>query len=117
MRYLEHALRHTPELRGSGDLEVRASWASGTAILNALVVLLATDCTTAGQDAGSALILPTLSEQCREQLFKLEVEDELDGILAEDCPFCGQVMINTIMKPFIDPAEAGEAEEIESWAI
>lgn len=87
-----------------------------------------------------ALILPTLSEKCREHLFKLEearlqhqaaaagaaakpgsplaeVEDELDGILAEDCPFCGQLMIDTIMKPFIDPNEAGEAEEIESWAI
>jgi len=87
-----------------------------------------------------ALILPTLSEQCREQLFKLEearlqhqaaaagaaakpgsalaeVEDELDGILAEDCPFCGQLMIDTIMRPFIDPKESGEADEIESWAI
>eukprot|EP00435_Cladocopium_sp_Y103_P028344 s1355_g7.t1 len=81
MRYLEHALRHTPELHQSGgDLEIRASsfrtggsllldnlasvgdetghamqsgWASGTAILNAMVVLLATDCTqNAGGDAG-----------------------------------------------------------------
>ena len=48
---------------------------------------------------------------------RCQVEDELDGILAEDCPFCGQLMIDTIMKPFIDPNEAGEAEEIESWAI
>ncbi|CAK9083715.1 unnamed protein product [Durusdinium trenchii] len=87
-----------------------------------------------------ALILPTLSPARRERLFKLEdarlqhqaaaaganaapmvplaeVEDELDGLLAEDCPFCGQLMIDTITKPFLDPNDEGDAEEIESWAI
>eukprot|EP00439_Symbiodinium_sp_Y106_P035434 s5507_g4.t1 len=86
-----------------------------------------------------ALILPSLAEEKRERVLKLEaarlqhqaaaagaqpasqtlpsledVEDELDGILAEDCPLCGQLMIDTILKPFVDPSEA---EEIESWSI
>ena len=44
-----------------------------------------------------------------------EVEDELDGMLADDCPLCGQLMIQTIRRPFIDlPAEQAEAD---SWAI
>merc|ERR1712190_587681 len=67
-----------------------------------------------------ALILPTLSITASERLFSLEaarvehqaiaagalsgapslalaeVEDELDGILADDCPLCGRLMIETI---------------------
>lgn len=44
-----------------------------------------------------------------------EVEDELDGILADDCPLCGRLMINTIRRPFIDlPTEQAE---VDSWAI
>ncbi|CAE7206719.1 VPS18 [Symbiodinium pilosum] len=86
-----------------------------------------------------ALILPALSVEKREEVLKLEaarlqhqataagaqpatqmptplaeVEDKLDGILAEDCPLCGQLMIDTIEKPFIDSAEV---DEIESWAV
>ncbi|CAJ1422071.1 unnamed protein product [Effrenium voratum] len=88
-----------------------------------------------------ALVLPSLPAERRQRLLKLEaarlqhqaaasfgqpkekaqnqqqalaeVEDELDSILAEDCPLCGQLMIDCIMKPFIDPEE----EDIESWAI
>lgn len=88
-----------------------------------------------------ALIVPTLAEDRKERLFALEatklqhqakaagalasggdvartslekVEDELDGILAEDCPLCGRLMIETIFRPFIDP---NEEAEIDSWAI
>jgi len=44
-----------------------------------------------------------------------EVEDELDSILADDCPLCGRLMINTIRRPFIDlPTEQAE---VDSWAI
>jgi len=43
-----------------------------------------------------------------------EVEDEIDGILAEDCPLCGRLMIQTIQRPFVD---ADEAFEIEAWKI
>eukprot|EP00929_Paragymnodinium_shiwhaense_P007593 TRINITY_DN111502_c0_g1_i1.p1 TRINITY_DN111502_c0_g1~~TRINITY_DN111502_c0_g1_i1.p1 ORF type:complete len:1137 (+),score=204.22 TRINITY_DN111502_c0_g1_i1:82-3492(+) len=98
------------------------------------------------------LITPTLTEDMRKQLFKLEakriehqaaatvhslsmldagsrgaslpgglsateiaeVEEELDGILADDCPLCGRLMIQTIRRPFIDPFEEAE---VESWAI
>jgi hypothetical protein len=90
-----------------------------------------------------ALVCPTLSQERRERLFALEgkrvdhqaavagaaigggspgdssalaeLEDELDGILADDCPLCGRLMIQTIRRPFIDlPAEQAEAD---SWAI
>jgi len=43
-----------------------------------------------------------------------EVEEELDGILADDCPLCGRLMIETIKRPFIDPHEK---DEMESWAF
>lgn len=42
------------------------------------------------------------------------VEDELDGLLADDCPLCGRLMIQSIRRGFLD---AGEDDEIESWAI
>jgi len=43
-----------------------------------------------------------------------EVEDELDAILADDCALCGRLMIETIRRPFVDPAEEAEAG---TWAI
>lgn len=86
-----------------------------------------------------ALALPTLDRERRERLLALEamrvehqaaaagslavaqpalllaeVEDELDGILADDCPLCGRLMIETITRPFVDD---GELEEMQSWAI
>lgn len=85
-----------------------------------------------------ALILPVLSDERRERLLALEatriehqaaaggalsgppaialaeIEDELDGILADDCPLCGWLMIQTITRPFIDPHEQAE---VDSWAI
>ncbi|CAE8714572.1 unnamed protein product [Polarella glacialis] len=89
-----------------------------------------------------ALVLPSLEPERKERFFKLEatrlqhqaaaagaapspgqiedgqtlaeVEDELDSILADDCPLCGQLMIDTILRPFIDPDEEAE---VESWAI
>jgi len=88
-----------------------------------------------------ALVTPTLTDEQRQRLFALEalriehqaagagalgstsgfpaskieeVEDELDGFLADDCPLCGHLMIQTIRRPFIDPDESAEAE---SWAI
>jgi len=86
-----------------------------------------------------ALVVPVLGAERRERLFTLEamrlehqaaaagalagsvpamtlaeVEEELDGILADDCPLCGHLMIQTIRRPFIDP---GEEAEVESWAI
>merc|ERR1711972_910699 len=65
-----------------------------------------------------SLVVPVLSAENGERLFNLEasrleyqaasgpqsgayasalaeVEDELDGILAEDCPLCGRLMIQT----------------------
>lgn len=90
-----------------------------------------------------ALISPTLSEERRARLFALEatrldhqaaaagaaigggesaapvslaeVEDELDGILADDCPLCGRLMIETIRRPFINLQ--AEQVEADSWAI
>lgn len=86
-----------------------------------------------------ALIVPTLNQECHDKLMSLEamrlqhqaaaagaasgplpsrslveVEDELDGILADDCPLCGRLMIQTITRPFVDPGEEGEEE---SWLI
>jgi len=86
-----------------------------------------------------ALVVPVLSAERGERLFALEalrlehqaaaagaltgsppavalaeVEDELDGILADDCPLCGRLMIQTIRRPFIDPCEEAE---VESWTI
>lgn len=87
-----------------------------------------------------ALVVPALETERRQRLFDLEskriehqaagalgdgavgpsakeleeVEDELDGILADDCPLCGKLMIQAIRRPFIDPDEVAEAE---SWAI
>jgi len=86
-----------------------------------------------------ALVVPVLGAEQSERLFTLEamrlehqaaaagalagtvpavtlteVEEELDGILADDCPLCGHLMIQTIRRPFIDP---GEEAEVESWAI
>lgn len=43
-----------------------------------------------------------------------EIEEELDNLLADDCPLCGHLMIQTIRRPFIDESEA---IEVESWAI
>lgn len=43
--------------------------------------------------------------------FHVQVEDELDGLLAEDCPFCGQLMIDTITKPFLDPNDEGRQSQ------
>merc|ERR1711904_537597 len=76
-----------------------------------------------------ALVCPTLAPDRRDRLFALEgrrveyqaaaagaalggaapidpsslaeVEDELDGILADDCPLCGRLMIETIRRPFV----------------
>jgi len=73
-----------------------------------------------------ALVLPTLERERRERLLSLEalraagssslagVESELDGILADDCPMCGRLMVQSISRPFIDPDEEAA---IESWAI
>eukprot|EP00927_Polykrikos_kofoidii_P006725 TRINITY_DN12718_c0_g1_i1.p1 TRINITY_DN12718_c0_g1~~TRINITY_DN12718_c0_g1_i1.p1 ORF type:complete len:1121 (-),score=260.65 TRINITY_DN12718_c0_g1_i1:52-3384(-) len=91
-----------------------------------------------------ALVTPTLDEDTRQHLFALEakriehqalvagsapgsgsgnttsekeiaeVEDELDGILADDCPLCGQLMIKSIRRPFIDPEDVAEAE---TWSL
>eukprot|EP00811_Abedinium_folium_P023593 NODE_3318_length_2054_cov_3.249611.p1 GENE.NODE_3318_length_2054_cov_3.249611~~NODE_3318_length_2054_cov_3.249611.p1 ORF type:complete len:504 (-),score=183.39 NODE_3318_length_2054_cov_3.249611:178-1689(-) len=44
-----------------------------------------------------------------------KAEEELDGILADDCPLCGRLMISAIRRPFLDSEH--EKEEIESWAI
>eukprot|EP00747_Dinoflagellata_sp_TGD_P062324 gnl/TRDRNA2_/TRDRNA2_152960_c0_seq1.p1 gnl/TRDRNA2_/TRDRNA2_152960_c0~~gnl/TRDRNA2_/TRDRNA2_152960_c0_seq1.p1 ORF type:complete len:156 (-),score=36.05 gnl/TRDRNA2_/TRDRNA2_152960_c0_seq1:81-509(-) len=86
-----------------------------------------------------AVILPTLSSTQKENLFALEsqrlehaaaaagagsrespsmplaeVEDQLDAILADDCPLCGKLMIQTVSRPFFDD---GEGAEERSWAI
>jgi len=86
-----------------------------------------------------ALVVPVLTAKQSERLFELEemrleyqaaaagassagpsaamlaeAEDELDGILADDCPLCGRLMIQTLRRPFIDPCEDAE---VESWTI
>merc|ERR1711972_108432 len=82
-----------------------------------------------------SLVVPVLSAENGERLFNLEaarlehqaaaptassaaaleqVEDELDSILAEDCPLCGRLMIQTIRRPFIDTCEESE---LASWSI
>lgn len=38
---------------------------------------------------------------------------ELDDILSTECPFCGEIMINSIDAPFISEND----EEIESWSL
>lgn len=84
------------------------------------------------------LVLPTLSPQQRDRVEALEaarikhravaagadsgapsialaqVEEEVDDILAADCPLCGRLMIETIFRPFVDPTEG---DEVASWSI
>ena len=36
------------------------------------------------------------------------MEEELDSLLAEDCPFCGQIMIDAVLKPFVDLEDSKE---------
>lgn len=43
-----------------------------------------------------------------------EVQEELDSLIADDCPLCGRIMVQTIQKPFVD---FEEQSVIESWAI
>jgi len=86
------------------------------------------------------IVIHNLSNEKKERLFSLEadrlehaaaaagvgtneslptslakVEEELDGILADDCPLCGRLMIQTITRPFIEHDR--EKSEIESWAL
>lgn len=89
-----------------------------------------------------ALAVPALEEERRQRLFDLEarriahqaagaalgatvpspplaaeleaVEEELDGILADDCPLCGHLMLQAVCRPFVD---ANEAAEAASWAV
>ncbi|CAK0909708.1 unnamed protein product, partial [Prorocentrum cordatum] len=84
------------------------------------------------------LVVPSLSVEGGQRLFTLEatrmeqqapvvvnlgglpgatldeVEEELDTILADDCAFCGRLMVRTVGRPFIDPTEEDEAE---SWSV
>ena len=57
----------------------------------------------------SLLPFSTFAPERSRQNLCLEVEDELDGLLAEDCPFCGQLMIDAITKPFLDPNDEGSS--------
>lgn len=44
-----------------------------------------------------------------------KLKEELDDLIASDCPFCGDIMISSISKPFI--LEEENEREIEMWAI
>lgn len=59
---------------------------------------------TAGALAGGELSAAALAE----------IEEELDSMIAEDCPLCGRLMIETVTRPFIDSHEGPEAQ---SWMI
>jgi hypothetical protein len=75
------------------------------------------------------LIYPTLDGSNRADFDRLEEEigrtnnaqeqgiilAQLDDLLADDCPLCGKLMIQTIARPFISKEE--DHEEILSWAI
>ena len=42
------------------------------------------------------------------------LRSSLDEIVAADCPYCGELMIRSIDKPFLT---AKDGDEIESWRI
>ena len=46
-----------------------------------------------------------------------QVEEELDSLLAEDCPFCGQIMIDAVLKPFVDLSDSKEIARHRSCSI
>lgn len=43
-----------------------------------------------------------------------EKKDELDDLLASECPLCGDIMIKSVDKPFVD---ASQMKDIEAWAV
>jgi vacuolar protein sorting-associated protein 18 len=44
------------------------------------------------------------------------LQQELDGYIAADCPFCGFAMIQALSQPLIGQ-QAADIEEAKSWAI
>ena len=47
---------------------------------------------------------------------KAEAVEQLEDLLCEECPYCGEMMLRQINAPFIDDAD-DTAEEAESWKI
>ena len=51
----------------------------------------------------------------RERLSGERGEGALEEALAEECPLCGEAMIDSVGKPFIDAI--AEAALVNSWAV
>ena len=43
------------------------------------------------------------------------LKTELDELVAADCPICGDLLVQDVCMPFIDPVS--DAEEIKAWAL
>lgn len=59
--------------------------------------------------------LERIEAQLRTDPKNTELKNELDDIIAEQCPCCGENLIELIDEPFIPPDE--QAEFMESWAL
>jgi vacuolar protein sorting-associated protein 18 len=44
----------------------------------------------------------------------IHTQAALDDVLAADCPLCGDIMIKSVEKPFVQP---GELDVIRSWEL
>lgn len=42
--------------------------------------------------------------------------EQLEDLLCEECPYCGDMMLRQVNAPFFDDAD-DDAEEAESWKI
>ncbi|KAI9895836.1 hypothetical protein PsorP6_018388 [Peronosclerospora sorghi] len=74
--------------------------------------------TTPGVEGNSAAVNTKAKNAAKEQSIAQEgeiVQQKLDEIIASECIFCGEVMINSILTPFITPED--EANEGSEWAI
>ncbi|XP_048829852.1 vacuolar protein sorting-associated protein 18 homolog [Brienomyrus brachyistius] len=49
----------------------------------------------------------------KEQLSREQIKSDIDDIVAAECVYCGELMIKSIDKPFIDPQKYDE--EMSSW--
>lgn len=45
----------------------------------------------------------------------IDLQAELDDIVCEDCPLCGEVLIETIDEPFVKPEE--QAAYVSKWTL
>ena len=43
--------------------------------------------------------------------------EQLEDLLCDECPFCGEMMLRQISAPLIDVDDPDDAEEAKSWEI